>query len=486
MADTNGDNEYEEPEQQRKLFIGGLNFDTTDDSLREYFTQFGEITDCIVMKDAISKKSRGFGFVTFKKICMVDRAMDKRPHKLDGRTVTPKRAVSKEDSEKPGAHATVKKIFVGGIKDDTNEEDLKDYFLKFGPVELVEVMMDRVSGNKRGFAFVTFADHDAVDKIVGKKFHKINNHNCEVRKALPKAELDKSKAKQERSREGRDRYPPPPEYRDREYYDRYGPPRERSPPPPRYYDRAYDSAYERPGYDRYPPSSHDRYPPPREYDRYGPPPDRYAPPPSEYDRYREYSSSSSSRDYPPREYSSSRSSVDYYRREGYSSERPPSYDTYPPRESERDRYPPPSSSTERSSSSAAYAERSPYSSSQPSAYESSSRDPRDSRESRDPYARPSSSAYSSSTSAPPPSAYDSYSRAKAEPPVGYDSYSRSKAEPPSSSSPYDYAAYAQSSSSYGPVKSSSSYSSRSSGPYGGGYGTSSTAANGSSSAPSRY
>lgn len=35
--------EITEPEQQRKLFIGGLSFDTTDDSLREYFTQFGEI-----------------------------------------------------------------------------------------------------------------------------------------------------------------------------------------------------------------------------------------------------------------------------------------------------------------------------------------------------------------------------------------------------------------------------------------------------------
>lgn len=87
--------------------------------------------------------------------------MEQRPHKLDGRTVTPKRAVSREvqpivgytnifirsrlihlylkDSEKPGAHATVKKIFVGGIKDDTTEENLKNYFSKFGPVEIAEV-----------------------------------------------------------------------------------------------------------------------------------------------------------------------------------------------------------------------------------------------------------------------------------------------------------------------------------------------------------
>lgn len=126
---------------------------------------------------------------------------------------------------------------------------LREYFQKYGTVELVEVltiffcykfyfsfidvywiqvMEDKETRKKRGFAFVTFADHDPVDKIVGMlksflliytfllidyflyaikffwvltfvfpavKYHTINSHNCEVRKALPKAELEKHKAK---------------------------------------------------------------------------------------------------------------------------------------------------------------------------------------------------------------------------------------------------------------------------------------------------
>ena len=60
-----------------------------------------------------------------------------------------------QDSVKPGAHLTVKKIFVGGIKEDTEEYNLRDYFEKYGKIETIEVMEDRQSGKKRGFAFVT-------------------------------------------------------------------------------------------------------------------------------------------------------------------------------------------------------------------------------------------------------------------------------------------------------------------------------------------
>ncbi|XP_059397531.1 heterogeneous nuclear ribonucleoprotein A1-like isoform X4 [Carassius carassius] len=178
-----------EPEQLRKLFIGGLSFETTDDSLREYFEQWGTLTDCVVMKDPNTKRSRGFGFVTYSNMCEVDAAMDARPHKVDGRLVEPKRAVSREDSNKPFAHTTVKKIFVGGIKDDTEEHHLRDYFKEFGKLEAIEIMVDHKTGNKRGFAFVTFDDHDAVDRIVIQKYHTVNGHNCEVRKALSKQEM---------------------------------------------------------------------------------------------------------------------------------------------------------------------------------------------------------------------------------------------------------------------------------------------------------
>ncbi|MED6247161.1 hypothetical protein ATANTOWER_025759 [Ataeniobius toweri] len=193
------DREAKEPEQLRKLFIGGLSFETTEESLRAHFEQWGSLTDCVVMRDPNSKRSRGFGFVTYSSVTEVDEAMKARPHKVDGRVVEPKRAVSREDSNKPGAHLTVKKIFVGGIKEDTEEHHIREYFEKYGKIDCIDIMEERSTGKKRGFCFVSFDDHDTVDKIVAQKFHTINSHNCEVRKALSKQEMNAMSSNRGRS-----------------------------------------------------------------------------------------------------------------------------------------------------------------------------------------------------------------------------------------------------------------------------------------------
>ncbi|XP_038388007.1 heterogeneous nuclear ribonucleoprotein A1-like isoform X3 [Canis lupus familiaris] len=109
-------------------------------------------TDCMVMRDPNTKCSRGFRFVTYATLEEVDAAMNARPHKMDGRVVEPKRAVSKEDSQRPGAHLTVKKTFVGDIKEDTEEHHPRD-FEQYGKIEATEIMTDRGSGKKERFCF---------------------------------------------------------------------------------------------------------------------------------------------------------------------------------------------------------------------------------------------------------------------------------------------------------------------------------------------
>ena len=49
----------------KKLYIGNLSFDMSDEDLNEAFSEFGEIVSATVVKDRVSGRSRGFGFVEF-------------------------------------------------------------------------------------------------------------------------------------------------------------------------------------------------------------------------------------------------------------------------------------------------------------------------------------------------------------------------------------------------------------------------------------
>lgn len=63
---------------------------------------------------------------------------------------------------------TVNKMFVGGLKDDTTEDMVRDAFSQFGEIKEIELINDKATGKSKGFCFVTFEDYDSVDKCVCK------------------------------------------------------------------------------------------------------------------------------------------------------------------------------------------------------------------------------------------------------------------------------------------------------------------------------
>ena len=78
-----------EHEQYRKLFIGGLSSETTEESLRNCYQQWGELRACVVLRDPSSQRGRQCGFVAFSSMTEVDE-MSTRPHSIDGRVLKPK------------------------------------------------------------------------------------------------------------------------------------------------------------------------------------------------------------------------------------------------------------------------------------------------------------------------------------------------------------------------------------------------------------
>ena len=180
----------QEPKTQRKIFVGGLNLKTTEDSFREYFSKFGELVDSVVMSDPYTKKSRGFGFLEYATTEQVEACQAARPHIVDGKEVESKRAVPRDKFTNEGAGQSVKKIFVGGLR-DLEENDLQEYFTQFGTPTSVAVLTDKATGKKRGFGFIEFDDYDTVDRIVLQGEHNVNGTRIEVRKAVEKKDMDR-------------------------------------------------------------------------------------------------------------------------------------------------------------------------------------------------------------------------------------------------------------------------------------------------------
>jgi len=62
------------------------------------------------------------------------------------------------------------RLFVGNLSFQTGENDLQDYFAQAGAVTSVSLMLDKMSGRSRGFAFVEFATAEEAQKAI-EQFH---------------------------------------------------------------------------------------------------------------------------------------------------------------------------------------------------------------------------------------------------------------------------------------------------------------------------
>ncbi|KAH0738648.1 hypothetical protein KY290_037353 [Solanum tuberosum] len=80
----------------RKIFVGGLPSSLTEEEFCQYFQDYGNVTDKVIMFDPNTGRPRGFGFITFDSEDAVDRVLHKTFHELKNRIVEVKRALPKE------------------------------------------------------------------------------------------------------------------------------------------------------------------------------------------------------------------------------------------------------------------------------------------------------------------------------------------------------------------------------------------------------
>lgn len=172
-------------DEKGKLFVGGLSWETSQENLQRYFSRYGEVIDCVVMKNSESGRSRGFGFVTFADPSLVNLVLQNGPHQLDGRTIDPK-PCNPRTLQKPKRGGGYPKVFLGGLPSNVTETDLRVFFGRYGKVMEVVIMYDQEKKKSRGFGFLSFEDEISVERVTQEHFINLNGKQVEIKRAEPR------------------------------------------------------------------------------------------------------------------------------------------------------------------------------------------------------------------------------------------------------------------------------------------------------------
>ncbi|XP_059942443.1 heterogeneous nuclear ribonucleoprotein D-like [Mesoplodon densirostris] len=162
------------------MFVGGISRDTSKQALLEYL--IGEIID-FTIKTHPDGVARGFGFVIFKDSATVEKVLQVKEHKLDGKTVNLKRAKAIESKSLP------RKVFVRGLNPRMSEENIRKYFGAFGVIENIVLPVYTGTNKRRAFCFITYTDEKPVRKVLDARYHLIDSRWSEIKIALPKEYL---------------------------------------------------------------------------------------------------------------------------------------------------------------------------------------------------------------------------------------------------------------------------------------------------------
>lgn len=167
--------------QGTKIYIGNLNFETTQETLKAAFEEFGDVTDCFIPSD-YEGNPRGFAFIQMSEENAVSAIEGLNGVELEGRTLNVNKSLPK------GTKSTPKqvKLYVGNLSWGTEEGALRELFEEYGKVVDAYIPVDRETGQHRGFAFVTMAPDDALRAADETDGYELDGRILRVNEAQPK------------------------------------------------------------------------------------------------------------------------------------------------------------------------------------------------------------------------------------------------------------------------------------------------------------
>ncbi|KAI0484453.1 splicing factor, CC1-like protein [Xylariaceae sp. FL0804] len=166
----------EDERDRRTVFVQQLAARLRTKELKEFFEKVGPVNEAQIVKDRISGRSKGVGYVEFKKEDSVTAALQLTGQKLLGIPVIVQLTEAEKNRQvrtTEGSQANsipFHRLYVGNIHFSITEQDLQNVFEPFGELEFVQLQKDD-TGRSRGYGFVQFREADeareALEKMNG-------------------------------------------------------------------------------------------------------------------------------------------------------------------------------------------------------------------------------------------------------------------------------------------------------------------------------
>lgn len=152
---------------EHSIFVGGLSNSVTNDNLKAYFSQFGNVVDCEAqMWKNNPNKCRGFAIIKVANEEVYNTILSK-PHKLDGRAIECKKVIqNKTELDQHSKEEQDKKVFVSGLSKKVNDEMLRAYFEQYAEVKMAYVVKHHKDKKSRGIGYITFANKEDKESIL--------------------------------------------------------------------------------------------------------------------------------------------------------------------------------------------------------------------------------------------------------------------------------------------------------------------------------
>ncbi|KAL8036870.1 hypothetical protein ABFX02_11G004600 [Erythranthe guttata] len=167
----------------RKLFVRGLAWDTTSETLCDAFQEHGEIEEGAVIYDKATGKSRGYGFITFKDMESAQNALKAPSKMIDGRMAVCNLASEGLTSTSATQDQSQRKLYIGGLSPEITSEMLLSFFGRYGDIDEGSVAYDKDSSKSRGFGFVTYKTAEAAKRAIEDPQKMLGGRNVTVKLA---------------------------------------------------------------------------------------------------------------------------------------------------------------------------------------------------------------------------------------------------------------------------------------------------------------